>query len=203
MQENPIDEKIQQRIDKFRLDLHLDVPKIVRKHIIFGDCWAFDNDRYFDLKVQVADQFYIHPSEVLVVGSARMGFSVAPTKRYQPFHNSSDIDVAIVSPSLFDKVWQQALECKESSGYFWDVEESVKFKDYLFRGWIRPDKLPSADSFPLRREWKEFFRGLTRSGLYGPYKLAAGLYKSWYHIERYQSTCVKQCQQDIQAKRLI
>src|SRR6266568_8267073 len=99
MQRNPIDEKIQQRIDKFKSDLRMDISRIIRKHIIFGDCWVFDNEKYFDLRAHVADNFNIHPSEVLVVGSARMGFSVAPRKRYQPFHDSSDIDIAIVSPS--------------------------------------------------------------------------------------------------------
>jgi len=190
-------QEVQLRIEKFRADLNLPTIAIIRKHIIFGDCWAFNNEKYFDLKSEVADHFKIHPNEVLVVGSARLGFSIAPRKRYRPFGDTSDIDIAIVSPSLFDRVWTEALECKDSNGYFWTAQEKSSFQDYLFRGWIRPDKLPYASNFTMREDWKEFFRVLTSKGKYGIYSLAAGLYKSWYHIEYYQSKCVRQCKQEL------
>jgi hypothetical protein len=45
--------------------------------------------RYYSLKAAVAEQFQIHPNEIIVVGSAKLGFSIAPTKRYRAFGETS------------------------------------------------------------------------------------------------------------------
>jgi hypothetical protein len=193
-----VDAVIQSRINGFKSDLtNMSISTIVRKHITFGDCYVFENGKYFDLKAEVADHFEIHPSEILLVGSAKLGFSIAPRKRYRPFGDQSDIDIAIVSPPLFEKIWQQVFDYQDNISYFWPRDDEIDFKHFLFTGWIRPDKLPPARSFSFRKEWWDFFLSLTSTGVYGPYKITAGLYKSWYYLEKYQSICVKQCQEDI------
>jgi hypothetical protein len=116
-----VDPVIQSRINDFKSDLtNMSVPTMVRKHITFGDCYVFENGKYFDLKAEVADHFEIHPSEIVLVGSAKMGFSIAPRKRYRPFGDLSDIDIAIVSPLLFEKIWQQVFDYRDNISYFWD-----------------------------------------------------------------------------------
>lgn len=171
--------------------------QVVQKHIIGGDCFTLTADKHFELKRTVADRFNLNPHSVIVVGSAKLGFSIARHKRYRHFGNVSDIDVAIVSDELFDKVWQLVFEYSMSPGrdIYWDKDN--RFKTYLFRGWIRPDKLPPPSGFEYRTEWFEFFRSLTASGAYGEYKVGAGLYRSMYFLERYQSICTRQCQQEL------
>ena len=124
-----------------------------------------------------------------------MGFSIARGKRYRPFSEQSDIDVAIISNQLFDEIWQQVFDFWNDGGLW---QEDNDFKKYLFRGWIRPDKLPPSERFQIRKDWWEFFRELTSNGSYGPYKISAGLYKSWHYFETYQSICVKECKQDLE-----
>lgn len=188
---------VQLNIDRFKRDLPLmDATRIIRKHITFGSCFVFEDEKHFDLKAEVAERFNLHPSEVLLVGSAKMGFSIAPRKSYRLFGDQSDIDIAIVSSQLFDEIWAQVLDYTDSVGYYWPQDRERDFKHFLFQGWIRPDKLPPAHSFERCKEWWEFFRTISNTGVYGPYKIAAGLYKSWHHLERYQSICIKQCQQD-------
>jgi hypothetical protein len=188
-------EQIALRLARFRADLpKLPAPIIVRRHVLFGDCFSLNEDQHFELKQEVADHFEIHPNEVYVVGSAKQGFSIAPTKRYRSFSDTSDIDVAVVSPSLFDRIWLDVFRYKVSGGY-WDREDS--FKDYLFRGWIRPDKLPPARQFAFAARWWEFFRALTASERYGPYKVSAGLYRQANFLEEYQANCVVHCQSDL------
>ncbi|SRR5258707_1535843 len=201
-----IDSLIHARIAKFKNDLPtLDNSTLVRKYITFGDSYLLDEEQHFSLRVMISKQFEIHPSEVLVVGSAKMGFSIAENKRYRPFNDRSDIDIAIISEDLFNKIWRLVFDFWEEnentdSIVYWAKENH--FKDYLFRGWIRPDKLPPASKFDLSKRWWEFFRKLTNEGSYGPYKISAGLYKSWYYLERYQSICIKQCKQDLGASLL-
>jgi hypothetical protein len=184
-----------ERIVRFRDDLsRLETPEIVQKHITSGDCFKLNHDQYFDLRNRIAQRFGVHPNQVLAVGSAKLGFSIAPKKRYQHFHEMSDIDVAVVADSLFDRTWEAVLNYRRQVGYW---EHLGKFQEYLFQGWIRPDKLPPAETFAFGKEWWEFFRELTSSGNYGRCKIAAGLYRSPFFLERYQEICVKECKAEI------
>ncbi|WP_328625884.1 hypothetical protein OHA88_14855 [Streptomyces sp. NBC_00353] len=42
---------------------------------------------------------------VQLVGSARLGYSMNPSKNYRKFHEGSDLDIAVISPELFEKAW--------------------------------------------------------------------------------------------------
>ena len=95
---------VEKRLNQFKKDLSvLTSIQIVRKHIVSGDCFILSQDEYFDLRSEVAEHFGLHPNEVLVVGSAKLGFSVAPNSRYREFCDESDIDVAMVSSMLFEQ----------------------------------------------------------------------------------------------------
>jgi hypothetical protein len=185
---------VEDDIKAFRADLlRRDVGAVVQRYITSGDCVTLSGSSYFDLRVQVARQFDLHVSEVLIVGSAKLGFSIAPDKRYRPFGETSDIDVAICSGALFDAFWKDVFD-------YWSRGENwaglADFRKYLFRGWMRPDKLPPESSFLRSREWWEFFRRLTSVGAFGPYKIAGALYKSWHFLESYQQGCVRACVQE-------
>jgi hypothetical protein len=89
---------IEERIKDFRADLpQHDVADLVRRHITSGDCFTLSPNLYYELKARIAENFGIHPTEVVVVGSAELGFSIAPDKRYRQFGETSDIDVALCS----------------------------------------------------------------------------------------------------------
>ncbi|MCG9130032.1 hypothetical protein JT359_20790 [Candidatus Poribacteria bacterium] len=166
---------VEERLNRFKEDLNnLPSLQIVRKHIIFGECCILSQEVYFDLRSDVADHFGLHPNEVLVVGSAKLGFSVSPKKRYFPFGDKSDIDVALVSTVLFDKIWEDVFHYRYEGPYWPEYKVFVK---YLFRGWIRPEMLPKSSNFPFRKKWQDFFRSITRSGRYGDYHIKGGLYQ--------------------------
>lgn len=180
---------IHQRIQRFRQDVEsYDDTFVVQRHITFGESYILADDQYFELKREVSVQLNIHPNQVVVVGSAKLGFSIAPQKRYRHFGNYSDLDLAIVSNDLFDSYWLRVFEYRENSGNW--AKENL-FKGYLFRGWVRPDCLPATMS--LRSEWFEYFRNLTATGRYGPYTINAGIYQSWAFLEKYQARAVAQC----------
>lgn len=178
-------------MEEFQSDLKkLDSLQIVRKHVFNGSCHILNNSEYSQLKEEVCEQFDIEFNDVLVVGSGKLGFSIKPQRRYGNFNNESDIDLAVVSTVLFQKIWKEAY-LYQKSGAYWPKSED--FFRYLSVGWIRPDKLPSSDYFTFTGQWWDFFNKLTTSEKYGPYKIRGGLYQSWFFLQEYQKICVEQC----------
>ena len=188
-------QEIDSRIVAFKNDLSQIKPlHAVRKHIIGGNCAIISDNSYFELRQEVSERFDVHTNEVLVVGSSKLGFSIAPRKRYRHFSETSDIDVVVVSDVLFDTAWKRVHQYWLDGGYW---ENAGEFKKYLFRGWIRPDKLPDEVTFDFALEWWEFFNSLTSSGKYSAYKIAGALYKNWYFLESYQLKGVCECVNDL------
>lgn len=188
-------QEIDARIAVFKSDLaRLKPLHAVRKHIIGGNCAVITDDSYFALRQEVSEKFQVHTNEVLVVGSSKLGFSIAPQKRYRHFSDTSDIDLVVVSEALFNSAWKRVHQYWLDGGYW---ENAGDFKKYLFRGWIRPDKLPDEARFDFSLEWWEFFNALTSSGRYSAYKIAGALYKDWYFLETYQLKGVSECINDL------
>lgn len=180
---------VEEKIEEFKhAVMRLNAEGVVRRHLIHGSCAKLSDDSYYDLRQQVSDNFSIHPNEIVIVGSAKLGFSIAPQKRYREFCDTSDIDLAIISEKLFSKVWKDIFyyNCRSD----WNPKD---FSKYLFKGWIRPDKIPHDDSFTFANEWFEYFMKVTNSGHFGSIKISGGIYKDWNFLETYHANCVEKC----------
>jgi hypothetical protein len=184
-----MDALVDARITAFQEDIRSRDPlTVVQRHITGGSTVALTEDQHHQLRARVAENFEgLHPNDVIVVGSAKLGFSIAPGQRYRPFGDQSDIDIAIVSRDLFEAIWRAAFDYATTGGYW---EARARFEHYLSRGWIRPDKLPP---IPVAQEWWEFFRVLTNSKAFGPYRIRAGVFHSWHFLETYHVQTVEQC----------
>ena len=71
-------------------------------------------DEEANFKYDVATKFFaafgirVHPFQLIITGSAHLGFSPVPGKLGNRFNaESSDIDIALVSPELFDAWWTE------------------------------------------------------------------------------------------------
>lgn len=184
------------QIDAFRANLggQPDDERIVREHILHGTAYAIEDGVLYGLKQRVSAEYQLDPNrDVFVVGSAKLGFSVAPAKRYKPFGDHSDVDVAIVSHELYQTVWHEVHEYA-LSGADWPKRE--RFESYLAWGWIRPDLLPRSASFNFSNSWFEFFRALQSERVAGPYRIAAALYHDISFLVEYQKGAVSKCRED-------
>lgn len=188
------DDEIEAKIGQFKVDIHEHpTPYVIHQYITHGNAFILDETPYFQLKEAVAINFNVHPTNVYMVGSGKLGFSIKPSRRYQSFGEASDIDLAIISQEMFEQIWKRVFQYYTDVGTWW--AKSDKFLQYLFKGWIRPDLLPYGHSFQISSQWWDFFQSLTNSGIYGPYKIVAGVYHSMYFFESYQSICIEQCKQ--------
>jgi predicted nucleotidyltransferase len=179
---------IDNKIERFKaiLEGHERAEVIVQKYIVHGTPYIFknDEDKYFDLKREIAANFSEHYNNIHMVGSAKLGFSIAPKKLWKPFTIESDIDIVIVSTKLFENLWESLHEFNIGlTSRTRDEDITYKrFLDYFFKGWIRPDLFPF--EYPAKNDWFDFFKSISYSK-YGPQKITGALYHSFNFFEKY------------------
>lgn len=159
---------------------------IVQKYLCNGSSPIIKDDVLFFIKHKIATKFKIHPNEIILTGSGKLGFSIAPNKAFSNFNDDSDLDFAIVSNKLFEEYWQDLLDfnIKSLSKTYKEQVLYNEFIEYLFHGWIRPDKFPF--SYKGKSAWFEFFNFLTNQVYeYGEHKISAGIYKNFTTFELY------------------
>ena len=93
------------------------------KHIVKSYNWYFKEylkvssdeilDRLDCFKEIISKNFGISFHSSQLVGSAKLGYSLSPTKCLKPFENeTSDIDIALVSDKLYSFYWEKLRERK-------------------------------------------------------------------------------------------
>lgn len=194
----------------FKADLiALSVNEMFTKYIAPEVCHGLPDIDQLALRQAVADRFDLTLANVMIVGSAKIGFTLTYKEAknafeedrppFSSFSDQSDVDVAIISDSLFDDIWKRSFEFWHSSGYseanqYWP--RGKNFREYFFRGWMRPDMLPNEASIQIKNEWFEFFRYVTNAGFAGDYPIKAGVYREQYFLERYQSQSLEKAKID-------
>lgn len=177
-----------------------------RKFVLHGTPFVFggrDND-FYEFRKKIANKFSIPFHEIYITGSGKLGFSPFKLK---VFDYDSDIDVAIISPKLFENImkdiskYQMSFRKARAVVRESELEMYHQFLEYVALGWIRPDKLPiSFQMKTFKNDWFEFFNGMSygRSEV-GNYKVNAGVFQSYEHLEDYIVSGLV----DVRKKRLI
>lgn len=176
-----------------------------RRRTLHGTPAVFsgDEDTFYAFRKRIAEKFKINFHEVFVTGSAKLGFS--PHKRKQ-FDLESDIDVAIISSALYDRIMSSIhdyqMELRENRKAVTDeeIKSYHKFLEYGAIGWMRPDLLPTSFRVDdLKQDWFVFFDSIShgRSEV-GNYKVTAGAFKSYTHLERYVLSGLRSLKTNIQ-----
>ena len=178
-------DEIQERIVTFKSALLTNgVEQVLDDFILRPDLSILGPEMESSLRVRISRQFDIEASSVILVGSAKLGFSPKPGQYFKPFSDKSDIDIAIVSEQLFTQIWHEVFEMEQAGEYF----NFEKFKHYHYRGWIRPDKVPSGSVYRRCREWWDFFSELSSLEDYSRLPVRGGLYFDHYFLRQYQLT---------------
>lgn len=190
-------------VDEFKTSLLAhDLTDVIRRHITTGEPVALKGEEYFRLRRVVAHEFSLHPSAVVVVGSCRLGFTLKKVRghSYRPLRNDSDVDVAVVSTSLFEMMWD-AVFAVTYANRNWPLERGNRFTRDLYSGWIAPGSLPASPPVEPIVRWSEFFERLTRERICGLRTISGRLYRTWDRLEAYQRFMAQRCLNELKSTR--
>lgn len=192
------DREYEARLRAFQADLSRPSSEIVQKHILTGSPVALTPEEYFVLRHEVALHFGVHPVEVVLVGSCRIGFTLTNKlrknrPRYSLLQPGSDLDLAVVSARLFNQFWDAVFEYAQTDLAFHKSPEGVRFRNMLFRGWVEPRGLPPVKRFELFTDWIRCFDSLSRDRRFGNRRASARVYRDWSRLAAYQEIAVDQC----------
>lgn len=186
-------------LERFKADLRTrDLRLVAYDYVLSSGSFILQRENFLQLRTVIADrwgQWGVHPNDIVMVGSGKLGFSLNPDHRYSEFHAGSDFDLAILSGRLFDQYWVGINKYVRNYGYW---RQSQKFFEYLTMGWIRPDLLPQSD-FEGTGEWWRFFGTLANKTVYGRKKIRAGIYKSWEFLEAYHIGNLEACRSELES----
>lgn len=122
--------------------------------------------RYDQIRIWIAECLGVNSKEITVVGSARLGFSLKPSKYGITFGSGSDLDFAITNKSLFEKLRPEFLTfCSDlESGIviprnpieanYW-IENASFISRNLPKNFVDIDKIPNTVRYPLSNKIKK------------------------------------------------
>lgn len=117
---------------------------------LFGSRW----ETYRAWRYLLGGALNVDPCEIVVIGSAAVGFSLSPVKRLKAFDGSSDVDVAIVSDHFFSEAWHYLRTVDTALGHLTPAQRcAVKEhqKRYIYWGCVATDRV--LPILPFSREW--------------------------------------------------
>lgn len=190
--------------DDIKNDLaKINVKMFYKKYILRADNWYFEkilniNEKDIihavdDFKMLVTDAFDIGFNNVIMVGSAKLGISLSPENFPRKFveegEHLSDIDVAIISPQLFDYFW-----------HLFRISYNITNKKYygyisrgIYRGYISDIDLMNIDG--CRVEWIKRSNTSTKNlqrNMYFRHEIHYRLYRDWKDLEEYNILSIEQ-----------
>ncbi len=129
----------------------------------------------------------LHPQNFSIAGSAKLGFSLSPSKLGKKFDEGSDIDIILVSERLFNDIWEKLVLFRESPDYSIQPNSKKKAcKDLIFTIFFGHFKLQDLSSyFDFAKDWWMFFNALSTDEKYGPRQINAALFKNWACVDSF------------------
>lgn len=136
-----------------------------------------------DLKLIISSEIPVSFNNIQIVGSSTIGYSLSPGKAFCVFDDTSDIDIAIISPDLFQELWsifRRSYKRQYEATYCY-------IKNSLYRGYFNERDILNIPE--TRRFWEELSQSVKRrirSEISIPHDIVFRIYRSWADLEEYQ-----------------
>lgn len=158
--------------------------------------YVFDAESWGAFRTEIINALGVNENEIVIVGSARLGFSLKPNANLRAFHDKSDIDVAIVNQSMFDELWLNLLRVAYPR-----PPVTTKFGGWLelrrkelYTGWLSPLKIhfdrkifgeKAGPILELRTRLFNAFKKASKHSIHKHEDISARLYRAWDYAEMY------------------
>ena len=170
---------------------------ILEDHLFTGLPFSF-SDRpgiYQQMVGEISRGLRVPRQDICVVGSARIGFSLSPHKFGAPFNRHSDVDIVVVSSSLFDPSWVDILTNRHIRWSSLRQQTQARMREhrekhYIYNGWIYPSSV--AEALKIGEKWLTTFNGLSRIPELSSLRIGGRLYRTWYHVRVYHRWGLRQ-----------
>lgn len=182
--------------------------QIAQTYILDGTPYVFRDDQaaFDQLLDHLSTELSVAGTDIRVIGSARIGFSLDPTNFARPFGQASDLDIVVVSAELFDVVWHTTVRWHypRRIGRLprTDWEWSNRRRKELYWGWFRPEAIKYPERLqrlsmlrPLQElstRWFNAFQSLSQYPALAPWEASGRLYQSWEHVLMYHVDGLRQ-----------
>lgn len=164
-----------------------------QSHVFAGANPSEEVDLINEISTSIFKAFKIrvHPLQIIVCGSAHLGFSPVPDKLGKPFDaNKSDIDVAVISPEIFEATWNELI----SSGL--DPYQRQTVSRDLFWGFINPANINTVSDNGAA--WWSAFGAIKTDRAKG---VRGRLYRSFWSMQSYHRIAVFQAREKLLAEQ--
>ena len=170
-------------------------PKSFVSHHLFEPVpFAFggDSEAWIEWKETLGGLIDVDPQNIVMTGSAAIGFSLNPRKRFKPFDTTSDFDCGIISDYYFDVAWrylrQRRVAWLTLSRRNREAIDKHR-KNYVFAGTIAADSMLAL--LPFGATWQ---RALDQMARIDPSKGRAvklRIYKDFDCLRHYHASNVE------------
>lgn len=195
--------------EKFEEMLRRETADVVAKKLFEErNAFVFRNEveKYSVLRSRIAEPLSVTPESVRIIGSALTGFSLSPDNFGRAFSDASDVDVVVVSETLFDSAWSTILRWHypRRGGHLDAVDKDwmSQRRREIYWGWFVPTQIryPNLLSRPkvltplrdLSRLWFDTFNGLGNYSEFADRKINGRLYRTWGHVHLYHANGLNQ-----------
>lgn len=209
-----------ERLNHFKNDIKQDkltTEEIFHKHLIDGSTYFFEKNvshstNEYSIKSQISEAFSVHMREVLIVGSAKLGFSLKPNNLFREFDflysttklnkDKSDFDIAIISNELYEKIghrlynYTAAYRNKWKANEYYSGEKAKQFPvpicykyfEYYTKGWFRPDFKPQGFEFCTIGQYENLKGNLCKKI---NRKIGIAIYQNWFYFKDYHTSNIE------------
>lgn len=137
-----LESRIDNVIYRFREEiLQKEIKEIYQEYLLSNRVWYFETFqqveshfvKYDEFKRFISSSLEIHPTNISIVGSGKIGFSTSPNKMFKHFNSESDLDIVLVDSNKFNYYWNEYLNHYKERLWIFNYEEvsSSVFRKFI------------------------------------------------------------------------
>ncbi len=182
-------------------------PKDFVSHYIFEPVpFAFNSDlsSWIRWKTSLARLLEVDPQDIVLIGTAALGYSLNPNKNYKIFDDTSDIDCGVISQYHFEIAWRYLRQIRPSWLSLPSLSKraiEMHRKNYVFSGTIASDSILAL--LPFGPKWQSALDEMSKSPPTVGRAVKLRIYKDYDALRHYQAFGIEKLRTALGEPRLL